>query len=41
VLVARHLAGGGIVVLTTHQEVPVEAARAETVELGDATGTPC
>ncbi|MFO1363944.1 MAG: cytochrome c biogenesis heme-transporting ATPase CcmA [Burkholderiales bacterium] len=33
-LVARQLAGGGIVVLTTHQEVPVAAVRAATVELG-------
>jgi len=40
-LVARHLAGGGIVILTTHQEVPVEAPRAETVELGNGPGTPC
>jgi heme exporter protein A len=40
-LVARHLAGDGIVVLTTHQEVPVDAARAETVELGNGQGTPC
>jgi heme exporter protein A len=39
-LVARHLAGGNIVVLTTHQEVPVEAARAATVELGRGPGQP-
>jgi heme exporter protein A len=39
-LVARHLAGGNIVVLTTHQEVPVEAARAAPVELGRDAGRP-
>jgi heme exporter protein A len=33
-LVARHLAGGNPVVLTTHQEVPIEAARTEVLDLG-------
>jgi heme exporter protein A len=40
-LVARHLAGGGIVVLTTHQAVTVDAARAETVQLGGGEVAPC
>jgi heme exporter protein A len=33
-LVAKHLGGGNIVILTTHQEVPIDAARAESIELG-------
>jgi len=33
-LLARHLAGGNIVVFTTHQEVPIDAARTATVDLG-------
>jgi len=32
-LLERHLAGGGLAVLTTHQEVPIEAASRQTVEL--------
>jgi heme exporter protein A len=40
-LVARHVADGGIVVLTTHQEVPVDAARAATIDLGDNRADPC
>jgi heme exporter protein A len=37
-LVARRLAGGGIVVLTTHQDVAVEATAVQSVALG---GEPC
>jgi heme exporter protein A len=33
-LIARHSAAGGTIVLTTHQEVPVEAARRKRVDLG-------
>jgi heme exporter protein A len=33
-LLARHLAAGNIVVFTTHQEVPIDAARTATVDLG-------
>jgi len=33
-LIARHVEGGGTVVLTTHQEVPVDAARHKRVDLG-------
>jgi heme exporter protein A len=33
-LIAQHLQRGNTVVLTTHQEVPVEAARRRRVELG-------
>jgi heme exporter protein A len=40
-LVARHVADGGIVVLTTHQEVPVDAARAATIDLGEDGAEPC
>jgi heme exporter protein A len=36
-LIARHTEGGGTVVLTTHQEVPVDAARRKRVDLGAAT----
>lgn len=36
-LIARHIEGGGTVVLTTHQEVPVDAARHKRVDLGAAT----
>jgi len=32
-LCAAHLAGGGMVVLTTHQEVPLAAAAAQSIEL--------
>jgi heme exporter protein A len=39
-LVARHIGAGHIVVLTTHQEVPIDAARAETIELGRGRGEP-
>src|SRR5512136_2692823 len=35
-LIARHVEGGGTVVLTTHQEVPVDAARHKRVDLGAA-----
>jgi heme exporter protein A len=35
-LIAQHLQRGNTVVLTTHQEVPVEAARRRRVELGAA-----
>ena len=35
-LIAQHLQRGNTVVLTTHQEVPVEAARRRHVELGAA-----
>jgi heme exporter protein A len=37
-LVARHLAAGNPVVLTTHQEVPIEAARVEVLDLGRRRG---
>ena len=40
-LVARHLAGGGIVALTTHQEVAVDAGRSQTVALGGRDALPC
>jgi heme exporter protein A len=41
-LIARHLAGGNTVVFTTHQEVPIDAARAATVELGrDGSAAAC
>jgi heme exporter protein A len=40
-LVARHLAGGGTVVFTTHQEVPVAAARAATIRLGGGDAASC
>lgn len=33
-LIATHLEGGGTVVLTTHQEVPVAAERRQRVDLG-------
>jgi heme exporter protein A len=33
-LIARHVDGDGMVVLTTHQEVPVDAARRKRVDLG-------
>jgi heme exporter protein A len=39
-LLARHLAGGNIVVFTTHQEVPIDAERTETIELGRGMGQP-
>jgi heme exporter protein A len=39
-LIARHLGGGNVVILTTHQEVPIEAARAQTIELGRGRGQP-
>ncbi|HJW50965.1 MAG TPA: cytochrome c biogenesis heme-transporting ATPase CcmA [Burkholderiaceae bacterium] len=35
-LIAGHVGGGGTVVLTTHQEVPVDAARRKRVDLGGA-----
>ena len=37
-LATRHLAGGNMIVLTTHQEVPVEAARIEVLDLGRGCG---
>jgi len=39
-LVARHIEGGGTVVLTTHQEVPVDAARRKRVDLGSPAAVP-
>jgi heme exporter protein A len=33
-LIADHVAGGGLVVLTTHQEVPLTSGRARRLELG-------
>jgi heme exporter protein A len=39
-LIARHVDGNGTVVLTTHQEVPVDAARRKRVDLGRAAATP-
>jgi heme exporter protein A len=33
-LLARHLAGGNIIVFSTHQEVPIDAARTATIALG-------
>jgi heme exporter protein A len=39
-LVARHIEGGGTVVLTTHQEVPVDAARRKRVDLGSPAAAP-
>jgi heme exporter protein A len=38
-LIARHAAAGGTIVLTTHQEVPVEAARRKRVDLGTVAAT--
>jgi heme exporter protein A len=35
-LIARHSSAGGTIVLTTHQEVPVDAARRKRVDLGTA-----
>ncbi|HSD53661.1 MAG TPA: cytochrome c biogenesis heme-transporting ATPase CcmA [Burkholderiales bacterium] len=41
-LLARHLAGGKMVIFTTHQEVPIDAMRAATVELGrDGSAAAC
>jgi heme exporter protein A len=37
-LVSRHLGGGNMVVLTTHQEVPVGTARIEVLDLGRESG---
>jgi heme exporter protein A len=39
-LVAGHIEGGGTVVLTTHQEVPVDAARRKRVDLGSPSAAP-
>jgi heme exporter protein A len=39
-LIARHIEGGGTVVLTTHQEVPVDAARRKRVDLGSPAAQP-
>jgi heme exporter protein A len=39
-LIARHIENGGTVVLTTHQEVPVDAARRKRVDLGNSTAAP-
>jgi len=39
-LIARHVDGNGTVVLTTHQEVPVDAARRKRVDLGRAAAMP-
>lgn len=39
-LIARHIEGGGTVVLTTHQEVPVDAARRKRVDLGSPAAVP-
>ena len=39
-LIARHVGGGGTVVLTTHQEVPVDAARRQRVDLGSPATAP-
>jgi heme exporter protein A len=38
-LIARHIESGGTVVLTTHQEVPVDAARRKRVDLGNPVAT--
>ncbi len=35
-LIAGHVRGGGIVALTTHQEVPIDAASVQRVDLGQA-----
>jgi heme exporter protein A len=39
-LIARHVDAQGTVVLTTHQEVPVDAARRKRVDLGRAAAVP-
>ncbi len=39
-LIARHIHNGGTVVLTTHQEVPVEAAHRKRVDLGGPVAMP-
>jgi heme exporter protein A len=39
-LIARHIESGGTVVLTTHQEVQVDAARRKRVDLGAAAAQP-
>ena len=39
-LIAGHIEGGGTVVLTTHQEVPVDAARRKRVDLGSPSAVP-
>jgi len=39
-LIAGHVGGGGTVVLTTHQEVPVDAARRKRVDLGSPAAVP-
>jgi len=36
-LIAAHLEGGGTVVLTTHQEVPVAAERRQRIDLGSVS----
>ena len=39
-LIAGHVGAGGTVVLTTHQEVPVDAARRKRVDLGSPAAVP-
>lgn len=39
-LIARHVDGGGTVVLTTHQEVAVNAAKRRRVDLGSPAAVP-
>jgi len=39
-LIAGHVGTGGTVVLTTHQEVPVDAARRKRVDLGGPAAVP-
>ena len=39
-LIARHIEGGGTAVLTTHQEVPVDATRRKRVDLGSPAAVP-
>lgn len=36
-LIAGHVRGGGIVALTTHQEVPIDAAATQRIDLGQAS----
>jgi heme exporter protein A len=39
-LIASHVGAGGTAVLTTHQEVPVDAARRKRVDLGSPAAVP-
>jgi ABC-type transport system involved in cytochrome c biogenesis ATPase subunit len=39
-LIACHVDGGGTVVLTTHQEVPVNASKRKRVDLGSPAAVP-